>query len=181
MAMQKSKLILLIVFILGLSVALIGGISAYLSDMNVAYNTFSFPTDNKIDIVENFDPPKELKPGTTFTKEVKIQNTGDTSCYVRIRAEFTDSEMEELCEVDWNTQDFVFNEKDGYWYYTKPLDINESTPNLFTTVQIQENAPEASMKGFDILVYAESYQSSGYTTYQQAWDAFSKNKPSMGS
>lgn len=67
----------------------------------------------------------------------------------------------------------------GYYYYTKPINPNESTSSLFTYVQtIYENLQD--VKQYDIIVYTESVQitdSNGekYADYQAAWKDFLTN------
>lgn len=154
----------------------IGATAAYLSDADQADNRLMIGGNNT-KIVEEFDPPEKLKPGISFKKDVKVVNLGPSDCYVRIKAVFTDGGMEKYCTLDYNDQDFVYDKEDGYYYYKSVLKEGEKTPSLFTTVKITEDAPENSMKDFDILVYTESYQSKGFSDYQAAWEHFQKNKP----
>lgn len=46
----------------------------------------------------------------------------------------------------------------GYYYYTKPLDVGETTPPLFTNVKTNYNGTGLSVEQYDIIVYAESVQ-----------------------
>lgn len=176
--MLKHKNILLTILVLVLVFSFGAGIYAMLTDRAFADNNFTFAKDNKTTIVETFDPPKEMKPGISFTKDVKIRNVGDSSAYVRIKAVFSDSDMGKYCEINYNTTDFEYNSKDGYWYYKKALNMDETTPSLFTTVKIKDDAPKQEMKNFDILIYTESYKrGTNYQNYQEAWKDFLKNKP----
>lgn len=156
----------------------VSGISALFTDGDSADNLFIVGGSN-IEIIENFDPPEELEPGTSFTKNVKAKNLGPSSCYIRIKAVFTDSDMEKFCTVDWNHDDFIYNDKDGYYYYTKVLDVGEETESLFTTITLSESINPGEIKDFDVLVYAESYQSSGFASYEDAWKHYHRNKPSF--
>lgn len=166
------------------------GIVAYLVDTASARNDFVIG-GNRIEIEEGFIPPPELKPGISFTKNVKIKNVGPTDCYARVMAVFTTSDMEKYCEVDWNTEDWIYNAEDNYWYYPEAISTGEKTPSLFTKVTIKEsydfngdgtigadeNVPESLITDFDIIVYAESYQSGEYANYQDAWVHYQANKP----
>lgn len=44
---------------------------------------------------------------------------------------------------------------------------------------LNENTPDADIRDFDILVYAESYQAKGFSDYGSAWDNYQKNKPDV--
>jgi hypothetical protein len=152
------------------------GLYAYYTDGDSASNQFTIGGSN-VEVVENYQPPKELIPGVSFTKEVSVKNLGPSSAYVRIKAVFTTSDMAQWCTVDWNTEDFIYNEADNFWYYTKALEEGESTPNLFNSVTLSEDIPESAIEAFDILIYTEAYQSTGFDDYQAAWDYYVINKP----
>ena len=152
------------------------GVTAYLTDADIARNKFVIG-GNRIEIEEGFIPPPELKPGISFTKNVRVKNIGTSDCYVRVMAVFSNSDMEKYCEVDWNTENWVYNSEDGYWYYPKAISKGNKTPSLFTKVKIADNTPEASIEDFDIIVYAESYQSGDFKDYQSAWAHYKVNKP----
>ena len=156
----------------------VGGISAYLISQDQKVNQVTVG-ECKIKVVEEFTPPEELKPGISFTKDVKAVNLGPNDSYVRIKAVFTDGNMKNYCSVNYNTTDFDYNEKDWYYYYKNVLKDGEKTPSLFTTVSIAQDAPQAELKDFDILVYTENYQSEGFASYSEAWAHFKKNKPAV--
>lgn len=162
------------VFLFG--IGFIGHSVAYLSDGDSAVNEITVG-GNRVEIVEEFEPPAELVPGVSFTKDVKVENVGPSDCYVRIKAVFTDSDMGKYCSVDFNTTDYTYNEADGYYYYKKILKSGDATPSLFTTVTLSNAITTAEIKDFDILVYTESYQSAGFTDYSKAWEHYHKNKP----
>lgn len=151
------------------------GILAYLTDADSAVNKATIG-GNRIEIIEDFDPPSEITPGVSFTKNVKVSNIGPSSCFVRIKAVFADEKMSEYCEIDWNTTDWVKSGSDGYYYYPVAIAEGESTPSLFTMVKIKDDAPSSALEGFDIIIYAESYQSEGYDDYLSAWEGYKANK-----
>lgn len=169
---NKVSIVLgVVVFAVGFS-----GILAYLTDADSAVNKATIG-GNSIEIVEEFNPPKDIAPGTSFTKDVKVSNIGSSSCYVRIKAVFEDSHMEQYCDIDWNDTVWVFD--DGYWYYPKVLLGGSITPSLFTTVTIKDDTPGSKLTSFNIIVYAESVESNqgnGFTSYEQAWQNYHKNK-----
>lgn len=175
--MEKNSLKKLIVLILLVALASGGvlGIMSFLSDGDTKSNSVTIAS-NKIELVEDFEPPKELKPGISFKKDVRVENKG-SNCFVRIKARFTDSDMEKYCTVDYNTTDYEYEESSGFYYLKRVLNEGETAPSLFTTVTLSDSIPEAEIKDFDILIYAESYQQGKFTDYREAWDYFMRNKP----
>ena len=153
----------------------VAGVVAYFVDADRAKNTLVIGGSN-IEIVENFVPPEKLKPGVTFTKNVRVKNLGLSDCYVRVMAKFSDSDIGKYCEVDWNTEEWIYNKEDGYWYYPKSISKGDKTPSLLTKITLSEDIPESAIKDFNMIVYAESYQSKGFDTYEAAWANFQKNK-----
>ena len=152
------------------------GIYGLLSDKKTKVNEITVGGSN-IETVERYEPPKKLEPGISFPKEVSILNHGPSNCFIRIKAVFTDSDMEKLCTIDYNTKDWIYDANDGYYYYKKALKKGEQTEKLFTTVTIKDTAKQDELKDFDILVYAESFQQGTFqeTEYEEAWDLFEKN------
>ena len=179
-----NKKNIIVVFALSLICIGIGSTMAYLSDADKVENSFKIGT-NKIEIVEDFEPPAKLEPNIEFKKDVSIKNVGSGDTFVRIKAVFTDSDMEKYCTVDFNSSedkndksvDYWYNTEDGYYYYKENLKIGDSSPSLFTKVALG-NIPVEEIKDFDILVYVESYQSAGFDNYNDAWDYYQRNNPS---
>ena len=190
----NGKLTALLSLLMAMILVAGSGILAYLIDADRAKNEITIGS-NTIQIEEEFTPPAEVKPGVTFTKNVKVKNTGPTDCYVRIKAVFTTSDMEKFCEVDWNTTDWIYSPADNYWYYPRYICEGEKTPSLFTKVSVKERydfdgdgteedgeiIPEAVIQDFDIIVYAESYQAGEFRDYENAyldaWSHYQANKP----
>ena len=177
--MKKKRYVLYIVtsvfFLLSLGALLVG---AYLVDGDRARNALVIG-GNETPVIETFPPPEEITPGAEYIKEVKAENTGPTPCYVRIKAVFTDGDMGENCLVDWNQKDWIFDRKDGYFYYPKVLSQGESTPDLFTKVKIGKELTKEEIKKFDMIVYSESYQAKGFSDYREAWADYRKNRPKL--
>lgn len=156
----EKKLIGLIV-LLFVSVFSCFGIIAYSVFKQQAVNTFTVGY-NKIEIEEDFVPPERLQPGIVIKKEVRIVNSGPTACYVRIMAQYTDSLMKRASSIDINTADWGIN--GDYYYYKLPLKPGEKTSNLFNKITISEQATQAELSAFDILIYAEAKQAEGEST-----------------
>lgn len=175
---MKKYMFLIIIATVCILIAGCFGINAYLTDGDKADNELVVGS-NYIEIVEEFEPPSELVPGMEIKKNVKVENTGLSDCYVRIKAVFDNNHMEQYCEIDWNDNNWIYSSTDGYWYYPNAIANDESTPSLMTTVKIKDDAPEYAMKDFDIIIYAESIESrqaEGFDDYEQAWANYQKNK-----
>ena len=172
---KKTRIILAASGVLiGLAAVGIKAASAYLMDKEAVVNK-TVVGGNNIEIVEEFIQPDEVKPGTVIHKDVSVKNTGPGACYVRIRAEITNSRMEQYCSVDWNMDDFLY--EDGYFYYEFALDEGEQTPSLMTTITISSDISAAEIEEFGMLIYAESYQAEGFADYEEAWMHCERNHP----
>ena len=131
-------------------------------------------TDIKVE--EDFNPPVKLLPGISFKKEPKVENTGNLPCFVRARADYSDSWMQERTQLNINTVDWEYRAADGYYYYKHLLVPGAKTSALFTTVTVLSSfsgtpLTEADMKNFDIYFYAEATQQGalGSGAYLAAW------------
>lgn len=183
MDIKRKRLVIILSSVLSLVLFLsaFGITYSFLTDRDSARNKFSIgETITTID--EEFTPPKVLTPGTSFTKKPRVENLGNLPCYVRMRADFSDNNMQRYCdELDINTTDWKYDSADGYYYYNKLLEPGEKTSPLFTKVTIKTTLSDgtvltdAQMKDFEILVYAESQQhidhSGAHTAneYKEIW------------
>lgn len=147
----------------------------YFQDMASVDNFFQIG-GNRVELVEEFQQPDILASGSVITKRIQVKNMGISECYVRIRAEFTSNDMKELCNVDWNEEDWIKGD-DDFYYYRYILESQEVTNPLFSEVVIQEGVAETQIQPFDILVYAESYQAEEESDYESIWRDFCKNNP----
>lgn len=81
-----------------------------------------------------------LGPGTDiterfseWTKHVSLSNSGDTECYVRVRA-FAGSAY----ELEYTGGDSWREGEDGYWYYDHILPAGASTENLDIKIHLPQ-------------------------------------------
>jgi len=159
-----------------LSLALLLGISvsaacAYFMDTESASNKITVG-ENTVEIIEEFEPPKELKPGTVFNKYPKVKNTGSVPCYIRMFAEFNNSDTGRYAVLNFESSKWSEKQSDGYYYYSDIVEPGEMTEALFTTVSVKEDADYSQLKDFDIKIYSESVQSEGYSSAEEAWSSF---------
>lgn len=155
----------------------IASVSAYFSDKEEKSNPITVG-DSNIDIIEEFDPPEEIEPGSHFTKKVCLKNLGKSDCFVRCRLELSSEEILPYLEFDIDEANWRL-EEDGYYYYQEAVEVGKQTTNLMEEVEIKENAPsDVTEKGFSILVYAESYQQGKFekNQWKEAWKHFERNQ-----
>lgn len=85
-----------------------------------------------------FENLSGVMPNTTVTKIAEVKNTGASDAWVRVKVEKNIKLQGEgtpdtgLVELTLNTADWT--EKDGYYYYSKPLKPGEITAPIFTAV-----------------------------------------------
>lgn len=176
---------------------------AYYTYLKMSNNTFSVG-ENKIEITEEYAPPKEMEEGDNiYKKKVQIENTGTVPCYVRVFAEFSDSTVRDASFLSPNGSDYypavqykdhlpeewvyIADEENellgGYYYYTKPLGKRAVTVSLFRTVKTHFGTAD-EIKDYEIIVYAESVQVldkngadfTGDAPYVSAWTEFMERR-----
>lgn len=213
----KTKKILIITVLAVLVLASVIMILAYLFDRGEKENKFTVG-NNSAEIEEEFNPPPELNEGDNpFVKKVRVKNTGNVPCYIRVFFDFSDSKVKENAkiskdeyiknadgtdnfeEIEWypyeqyknnlpegwvyisTTDDPVLG---GYFYYTEPLDVGESTPYLFKAVNaFFEDVSDIT--DFEIIITTDSIQvtdkngeefpgtdGKGANAYKDAWKEF---------
>lgn len=162
--MSKKKIFLTVIACLLVVSASFGMTYAYLIANDSVSNEFTIG-ENKIEIEEEYDPTEKLTPGIEINKKPSVKNTGNLYCYVRMRADFSDSAAKDFCEeLVMDTANWEYNSSDGYYYYKKLLAPGDSTTNLFEKIVIKTqkadgtDLTDADMIDFDVLVFAESCQ-----------------------
>ena len=172
---MKSKKSILMLFLLMFTVVFVSvsSIAAFLADADATNNAFVVGGSN-ITIDEDFDP-KPIVPGVVINKKVRIKNDGPTSCYIRVRASFSDSDVGKYATIDFDTTDWVYDSSDEYYYYKHAVSKGNFTSYLMTKITISSEIPSNMIKDVDLYVYAESYQSTGYSDYKSAWADYQKN------
>ena len=185
--MKYKKYILIAVAAAAIAFAGGFGTYAYLTDMGQLTNEFTVGRNN-IDIQEEYEPPPELTEGDNiFKKEVRIENNGNIDCYIRVFADFSDSEVKKKAylspellkdpeDIGWveasKYRQFLMDHPDyqwvyipleensllgGYYYYEKPVAPGEMTDYLIRSVRV-DFEKEQSVQDFDIIISAESVQ-----------------------
>lgn len=196
----KHSLIALILFVLLTVTLSIGGTIAYFTHIDADTNKLQVGF-NEIEIEENFVPPTELTSGDNlFEKQVKITNTGNVDCYVRVFMEFSEGTIDAMSKLSANGKDYYTSEEykttntpDGwvfvskeynpvlrdYYYYTEPLAPGKSTTLLLYSVKTTFPSAE-EVDDFEIIVYSESVQTldkngnpfTGENAWEDCWNEF---------
>ncbi|MDO5337203.1 MAG: hypothetical protein Q4E89_07045 [Eubacteriales bacterium] len=145
---------------------------------------------NPIQIQEEFpEPTPTPQPGgeKSYKKVVTIANTPDgvtgflVDCYVRAYISYNNSDIGKAVTLQGlDTANWVYNSKDGYYYYRPVLKEKERTTPLMTGFLVDpsqiERAYEQYIESFEINVYAESIGTQNYDSYQSAWEAYLDRK-----
>lgn len=137
---------------------------AYFTDFAKAVNPLDI--GNVVtEITEDFPDPGNPGPGDVIYKRVAVRSTGESDCYVRAQVLFSDSQMEEVCSVQFNEADWAL--QNGWWYYRNILKSGEETPLLFDRITVSEDAD--AIRPFDVIVRQESHQAEGYGDCFEPW------------
>lgn len=168
---MKMKKVLALVLALCLAMAIgVGATLAYLTAQDSATNIFTVG-NVKIDLTEpqwdavGKEEAKEVYGGEALAKDPIVTNTGANPCFVRIEVKGLDC-LGNAGMIEYRTNyvkgalgaDWV---KEGnYFYYTKVLAVDETTPALFDSVVIPEGVTN-DMGEFDIVVNAYAVQAQG--------------------
>lgn len=169
--MKKNKNIYFLggILIIALCIALpIFKTLAYQTDRDKKINNFTIGY-NESSIIEEFEKPSVLAPGISFKKSVRVKNTTNSKCYVRIFAEINNQDAKDFVTMNIDTSKWS-KKSDGYYYYNSILNEGEETAPLFSKVSISNNANVEVLKGLDIIVYEETAQAIGNNA-QESFDA----------
>lgn len=151
--------LLLICLTVGISLALFN------DKTDILKNTFRIG-NVETDITE--DKPITPESADSISKKPTIKNTGTTSALVRVRITLSPDDIVNKFNIrtDINTSNWIYNEKDGFYYYKYLLEPN-STIDVFEHVLGTDIAYKDSdknwkinkeLEGLEIAVYHESVQ-----------------------
>ncbi len=190
--MTKKKKTLLAAVSAAVIIAIVGVILAYFGAKDEEPNLVGVG-ENDISVAEEFTPPEQTND-FKYRKLVKIENTGSIPCYVRVRLEFSNSDVQSYAsfsadETDTPADDTFYsadiNASNPYishlpagWVYVKDQSTNDPTagyyyyktpvdPNGATAALIswvKMNYNGKEIQAHDIYVYSESVQTIDPTT-----------------
>lgn len=128
---------------------------SYITSEDEKTNRFK-PGETEIDISEEFIIPVNPVPGDRMTKSPKVENTGNTDCYVRARVLFSDSRVLEYVDYPDINPEWVYGE-DGFYYYTKLLKRGDTSESIFDELYFKKEVPDDGLD-FEIIVYSEAIE-----------------------
>lgn len=167
-----KKKILALCLVLALSAtAIIGGTLAYFTDTKEATNTFTVGNVT-IDLTEpNWEltgkqEAETVYPGEPLAKDPTVKNIGANPCFVRVSVTNLD-QFGDKGNIIYRTdyQDDKLGENwvkhtDGYYYYTKVLEVEASTDALFDQI-VMPTGLVGSEETKNIVVTAQAVQAQG--------------------
>lgn len=138
---MKRFLIQKKVWLTAAAVVLAGGISlhgamAYFTAYASAGGGAVLELGHSTEIEETFE---------NWTKDIRITNTGDVDCYVRVKVLAGSRFSLGISGDGWSSG------KDGYWYYSTPVAPDDATGSLLAEITI----PEDFMEDFNVAVVQE--------------------------
>ena len=185
--MTKKKKTLLAAVSVAVVAALVGIVWAYFGAKDQEPNLVGVGEDD-ISVAETFTPPEQTDDPFKYRKLVKIENTGSIPCYVRVRLEFSNSDVQSYASFSADETDspadetfysadinasapYISNLPDG-WVYVKDQSTDDPTagyyyyknpvaPNGATAALIswvKMNYNGEEIQAHDIYVYSESVQ-----------------------
>lgn len=175
---QGKKAVILLVSLLLILTACIGGTVAFIIDR-------TDPTENTFEMGK-----VDSKPVMAKTPEgkntVAIQNTGDTEAYIRVAmvitwvAQETDGHSVTHIDepmwkrdysIDYAIEDpnWLQNAKDGLWYYTKPVAGGEVTPPLILDYSKLDTAMPPEGYKLSIEILSSAIQASPADAVKESW------------
>ena len=168
----NKRIGILILSLLLIAAAAIGGTMAYLTaDTPQVKNTFT-PAEVTTEITEDFDG--------YVKKKVNVVNKGDIAAYIRVklvtyRVNEAGNPIGGAAEIPDFTPGTNWVKHGGYYYYTLPVDPNESTQNLIgsgSEIELKNystdpNDPDGGRQVIEVM--AEAIQSVPVEAVGKAW------------
>lgn len=155
--------------------AVVGGSLAYFTDSAEKENNFTVG-NVKITLTEpawdetGSKDAEDAYPGEPLAKDPTVTNVGANPCFVRIKVEGLDQFGEDNM-IEYRTEYQVgelgegweLNAEDGYFYYSKVLDLKGETTPLFDSIVIPTGLTNEDAKdgGYNVTVTAEAVQAQG--------------------
>lgn len=146
----------------------IGGTVAWLtSSTGPITNTFT-PSQVSCKVEENFNDRTGVK------SNVKVQNTSDIPAFIRVklvtyRTNGKGQHIGGTASVPAFTPGEGWQEHNGYYYYTQPVQPQNFTGILIEQIKLQDPYTDADGGRQAIDVMAEAIQSMPATAVQEAW------------
>lgn len=164
---NKKALIATLVMVCVAAIGITGMTIALYSDVStVKENTFTVGNVTT-DIEENIVASEGIKEPT-------VRNTGKNACIIRMRMTLSPQSAESNVGVSGGSKDvlWIYNEKDGFYYYNAVVQPGESTQALFSKYEIKD---PAKFEPFDMTLYQEAVQAEAVNDAGDVISALDKN------
>ena len=128
-------------------------------------------------IEEEYEQNQVVFPNGTVEKVVKVKNTGTADAMIRVKVEkvwgdgrdengklIINPELDtDNIMIHYNTEKWVYNAEDGYYYYMQVLKPGDTTSSLFDSFTVNGNKTDGRYKNkhADIVVSMEMVQAAG--------------------
>ena len=128
-------------------------------------------------IEEEYEQNQVVFPNGTVEKVVKVKNTGTADAMIRVKVEkvwgdgrdengklIINPELDtDNIMIHYNTEKWVYNAEDGYYYYMQVLKPEDTTSSLFDSFTVNGNKTDGRYKNkhADIVVSMEMVQAAG--------------------
>lgn len=168
--MKAKKKILSLALAASLAaVAIVGSSLAYFTDKEEKTNIL---TIGNVDITltePNWDAAgeeeaKEMYPGEAVAKDPTVTNVGANPAFVRVKVEWPE-DVELSVRTDYQDDKLGDNWEfytDGYYYYAKVLQMEETTDALFDQIVLSTETTNGDAETpYNIVVTAEAIQAQG--------------------
>ena len=140
-----------------------------------AYFSARHIVNNKLIIGQNINQintevseVRSYQSDTSYSDETSVKNVASVDCYIRVFVAI-DSTMVSI-NFEYDSENWTYNQDDGYYYYKHSIKPNESTTPLFDEILIEDIETKET---FEVLIYSESVQSYSFASSEEA---FSKLK-----
>lgn len=165
----KKKILSLALAASLVAVAIAGSSLAYFTDKEEKTNIL---TIGNVDITltePNWDAAgaeeaKEMYPGEAVAKDPTVTNVGANPAFVRVKVEWPE-DVELSVRTDYQDDKLGDNWElytDGYYYYTKVLQMEKTTDALFDQIVLSTKTTNGDAKTpYNIVVTAEAIQAQG--------------------
>ena len=185
MKVNLSKKIILLTAIVLLVLSAVGTSLAFIfMKTNDLQNGFD-PAVVSCAVVENgFDPAENGNVNVAIKEDVQIKNTGNTQAYIRVSIVYTwktadGTKVYASKPIEDEDYQIVFAENsgwnlgsDGYYYYESPVNKNEMTSILISSVEQLEDGPigsDGAQYYLSVEILASAIQSTPETTVIDRW------------
>ena len=183
---MNKRRILIIALVLVLAAVLATGSVAYFTAEDRAHSVIA---SGGVDIVVNEwadtektekfpeGPIENVVPAMEVTKIAEVLNTGGAEAWIRVRADKAvtlagqEQPTGDPAYVLLDTDTASWTEKDGWYYYSKPLAPGETTAPLFTTVTFDpkmDNSYMDSSVTIDVVAQAVQTANNGSSALEAA-------------